>query len=131
MPYAEFGDAHAQALTALRRGTGAVTRFREVAASGVLSALDSEAARSLAAARLAPLREHDASEGTALVETVRVWLEQDARIDAAATALGVHRHTVRARIGLAQRLLGTDLASFAARADLWAALQVAGGGSGR
>jgi len=131
VPYAEFGDAHAQALTALRRGTGAVTRFREVAASGVLSALDSEAARSLAAARLAPLREHDASEGTALVETVRVWLEQDARIDAAATALGVHRHTVRARIGLAQRLLGTDLASFAARADLWAALQVAGGGSGR
>jgi purine catabolism regulator len=130
VPYAEFGDAHAQALTALRRGTEPLTRFREVAASGVLSALDSDAARSLAAARLAPLREHDTSEGTALVETVRVWLEQDARIDAAATALGVHRHTVRARIGLAQRLLDTDLASFAARADLWAALQVARG-SGR
>ena len=82
-----------------------LTRFREIAASGVLSALDSEAARSLAAARLAPLREHDTSEGTALVETVRVWLEQDARIDAAATALGVHRHTVRARIGLAVLVL--------------------------
>ena len=126
--YAEFGDAHAQATTALRRGKEPITRFREVAASGVLSALDSDAARSLAAARLAPLREHDAGEGTALVETVRVWLEQDARIDAAATSLGVHRHTVRARIGLAQRLLDTDLASFAARADLWAALQVAGSG---
>ena len=123
--YAEVGDAHAQATTALRRGTQPITRFREIAASGVLSALDSDAARSLAAARLAPLRQHDASEGTALVETVRVWLVQDARIDAAATALGVHRHTVRARIGLAQRLLDTDLASFAARADLWAALQVA------
>ena len=102
-----------------------VTRFAEVAASGILSALDSDAARSLAGARLAPLREHDEAHGTALIETVRVWLEQDARIDAAATALGVHRHTVRARIGLAQTLLGTDLASFAARADLWAALQVA------
>ncbi|MEU1971081.1 PucR family transcriptional regulator [Microbacterium sp. NPDC019599] len=128
VPYAEFGDAHAQAVTALRRGAAPITRFREIAASGVLSALDSEAARSLAAARLAPLREHDEREGTALVETVRMWLEQDARIDAAATALGVHRHTVRARIGLAQRLLGTDLASFAARADLWAALQVSRGG---
>ncbi|WP_442576783.1 PucR family transcriptional regulator [Microbacterium sp. F51-2R] len=127
VPWAEFGDAHAQALTALRRGGGSVRRFREIAASGVLSALDSEAARSLAAARLAPLREHDVAQGTALVETVRVWLEQDARIDAAATALGVHRHTVRARIGLAQRLLATDLTSFAARADLWAALQVSSG----
>ncbi|WP_243074119.1 PucR family transcriptional regulator [Microbacterium sp. SS28] len=126
VPYAEFRDGHAQAVTALRRGTEPLTRFREVAASGVLSALDSDAARALAAARLAPLREHDGREGTALVETVRAWLEQDARIDAAATTLGVHRHTVRARIGLAQRLLGTDLASFAARADLWAALQVAG-----
>lgn len=125
VPYARFGDAHAQAVTALRRGHAHVTRFREIAASGVLSALDSEAARSLAAARLAPLRDHDVEQGTALVETVRSWLEHDARIDAAATALGVHRHTVRARIGLAQRLLGTDLTSFAARADLWAALQVA------
>ena len=125
VPYAEFGDAHAQGVTALRRGTTELTRFREIAASGVLSALDSEAARSLAAAHLAPLREHDAREGTALVESVRVWLEEDARIDAAAAALGVHRHTMRARIGLAQRLLGTDLSSFAARADLWAALQVA------
>ena len=51
---------------------------------------------------------------------VTVWV-----VGGAATALGVHRHTVRARIGLAQTLLGTDLASFAARADLWAALQVA------
>jgi purine catabolism regulator len=124
VPWAEFADAHAQALTALRRGSGPVSGFREIAASGVLSALDSDAARSLAAARLAPLREHDSAQGTALVDTVRAWLEHDARIDAAAAALGVHRHTVRARIGLAQRLLGTDLTSFAARADLWAALQV-------
>nr|WP_133544715.1 PucR family transcriptional regulator [Microbacterium sp. BK668] len=123
-PWAEFADAHSQALTALRRGSQPVSRFGEIAASGLLSALDSDAARSLAAARLAPLRENDAVHGTALVETVRTWLEQDARIDAAATALGVHRHTVRARIALAQRLLGTDLTSFAARADVWAALQV-------
>jgi purine catabolism regulator len=38
--------------------------------------------------------------------------------------LGVHRHTVRARVALAQRLLGVDLGSFPARAELWAALQV-------
>ena len=39
------------------RGTRPITRFAEVAASGILSALDSDAARSLAGARLAPLRD--------------------------------------------------------------------------
>ncbi|GAA2009601.1 PucR family transcriptional regulator [Microbacterium ulmi] len=120
--YTGFSAAHGQAATALRRATAGVLRFGEVAASGVLSALDTDAARALARARLAPLRESDERAGTALVETVRAWLDNDARIDAAATALGVHRHTVRARIGQAERLLETDLASFAARAELWAAL---------
>ena len=41
---------------------------------------------------------------------------------AAAQALGVHRHTVRSRVALAERLLGRDLSGFHARADLWAAL---------
>jgi purine catabolism regulator len=59
------------------------------------------------------------------VDAVRAWLENDARIDAAASALGVHRHTVRTRIALAERVLGTDLSAFPARAELWAALQVA------
>jgi hypothetical protein len=40
------------------------------------------------------------------VETVRTWLTHDARIDEAARALGIHRHTVRARVAQAQQLLG-------------------------
>ncbi len=124
--YAAFGTARAQAATALARAEdGAVARFAEVAASGILSALDTEAGRALASARLAPLIDADERTGTALVEAVRVWLENDARIDAAATSLGVHRHTMRARIGQAEKLLGADLSSFAARAELWAALVAA------
>jgi len=38
----------------------------------------------------------------------------------------VHRHTVRSRIALAERLLGRDLSGFHARADLWAALLAVG-----
>ncbi|MBN9186272.1 MAG: helix-turn-helix domain-containing protein, partial [Microbacterium sp.] len=110
--------------TALRRGTPRVARFAEVAASGVLNALDTEAGRALAHAAIEPLVRQDAAEGSALVETVRAWLEHDARFDAAAAALGVHRHTVRARVAQAQRLLGTDLGTFAARAELWAALRL-------
>ena len=78
--------------------------------------------RDRAEARLAPLREHDDAHATALVDTVRTWLESDARIDETAQALGIHRHTVRARVAQAQRLLGVDLGSFPARAELWAAL---------
>ncbi len=125
-PYGGFADAHAQAVTALRRAEpGAVTAFADLAANGVLSQLDTAEARALARARLSPLREHDDTHGTALLPTVRTWLEHDARIDAAAEALGIHRHTVRARVAHAQTLLGVDLASFPARAELWAALLAA------
>ena len=56
-----------------------------------------------------------------LVERVaRVLLIDDGR--EAAQALGIHRHTVRARVAQAQQVLGLDLASFPARAELWAAL---------
>lgn len=121
--YAGFARAHEQAVVAARRARpGAVARFADAAAGGVLAALDTVEARALARARLAPLEAHDAAQGTALVETVRTWLEHDARIDEAAQALGIHRHTVRARVAQAQHVLGVDLTSFPARAELWAAL---------
>ena len=123
--YADFADAHAQALTALRRGTAQVTHVADLVTSGMLSALDAEAARALASARLAPLRAHDAAHGTDLEATLRAWLEHDARGDAAASALGIHRHTVRARVEQAARLLGEARSSVAARADLWMALRAA------
>ncbi|MFG6444129.1 PucR family transcriptional regulator [Microbacterium sp. P06] len=128
--YAAFGQGHDEARSALRRGGGAVSRFGDVAASGILGALDTDLARLVAAAALAPLVKYDHDHGTELVATARAWLANDARLDATATALGVHRHTVRARIALVERTLATDLSVFPARAELWAALQVAGSDQG-
>lgn len=125
--YAVFAQGHDEAWSALRRGGAGVSRFGDVAASGILGALDTDVARLVAASALAPLVDHDRAHGTELVATARAWLENDARLDATATALGVHRHTVRARIGLVERTLGTDLTAFPARAELWAALRVAQG----
>lgn len=126
--YGTFADAHTQAASALRRARPAeVVSFADLAEHGILGQLDTAEARSIAAARLAPLRDHDAAQGTRLLETVRTWLEHDARIDAAAEALGIHRHTVRARVAQAQSLLGIDLGSFPARAELWAALVASAG----
>ncbi|WP_336631444.1 MULTISPECIES: PucR family transcriptional regulator [unclassified Microbacterium] len=121
--YPEFARAHGQAVVAVQRAQpGVVSDFADAAAGGVLAALATDDGRALADARLAPLRAHDAANGTALVETVRTWLERDARIDEAAQTLGIHRHTVRARVAQAQRVLGLDLSTFPARAELWAAL---------
>ncbi|RXZ72610.1 PucR family transcriptional regulator [Agromyces albus] len=121
--------AHEQAMRALERaresGSGVVA-FDEISRQGVLAFLARTDARAVALATLAPLAEHDAANGTDLVATTRAWLEHGGQFDATARRLGVHRHTVRSRIALAERLLGRDLSGFHARADLWAALLAVG-----
>lgn len=124
--YDAFSRAHAQALAALRqRGAAGAERYADTVGSSILSALATDEARLVAESRLAPLREHDARTGGELERSLRCWLEHDARAEPAAAALGVHRHTLRARIASAGTLLGSDLSSFPARAELWALLQTA------
>ncbi|OYX57491.1 MAG: hypothetical protein B7Y93_02860 [Micrococcales bacterium 32-70-13] len=78
------------------------------------------------AALVQPLLEHDAATGDELVETLGTWLRCDAVAEAAALRLGIHRHTVRARLRRAAELLDRDLDAFPARAEVWAALQAIG-----
>ncbi len=117
--------AHEQALRALERARetkAGVVAFDEISRQGVLAFLARTDARAVALATLAPLTEYDEAHGTSLLETTRSWLEHGGQFDATAQALGVHRHTVRSRVALAEKLLGRDLSGFHARADLWAAL---------
>lgn len=124
--YTGFSRAHAQALTALRRAGEGVTRYPDGAESSVLAAFATDEARLIAESLLAPLRLHDTQEGAELERSLRVWLEHDTRLEPAAAALGVHRHTLRTRIAQAAAILDADLGSFPARAELWAALRTAG-----
>ncbi|WP_350351467.1 PucR family transcriptional regulator [Microbacterium sp. A8/3-1] len=124
--YDAFSRAHAQALTALRQqGERGAVRYADTVGSSILTALATDEARLVAESRLAPLREHDARTGSDLERSLRTWLEHDARAESAATALGVHRHTLRSRIAQAGGMLGIDLSSFPARAELWTLLQTA------
>lgn len=124
--YTGFSRAQEQALAALRRnGRGGVVRYAQTVVGGVLDALDTDEARLLADTRLAPLRRHDQAAGAELERTLRVWLEHDAHAEHTAAALGIHRHTLRTRISQSAELLGTDLSSFPARAELWAVLHAA------
>ena len=61
-----------------------------------------------------------------LLATLRAWLLADGNHEAAARELGVHRHTVRARLRSVQELLGLRLDAFAVRVQLYAALRRTG-----
>ncbi|MFO7688972.1 MAG: PucR family transcriptional regulator [Cryobacterium sp.] len=115
-------DQGRQALARAREGAPGVTGFDVVARQGVLALLARTDARAVGLATLAPLLAHDRAHGADLLVTLRAWLLANGQFGAAAAQLGVHRHTVRARVQQAELLLARDLGSFPARADVWAAL---------
>lgn len=124
--YADLDRSRLQAEHALARAGGGVgvSEFGEIARDGVLSYLGTTDAGAIGRAVLQPLSEHDAAQHSDLLGTLRLWLEQNGQLDATAQLLGVHRHTVRARIAQIEKLLGRDLSGFHERAELWAALLV-------
>ncbi|MBO2462049.1 PucR family transcriptional regulator [Actinomadura violacea] len=106
------------ALATARRTGRPVLHHADLPGQGVLGLLEPDAARAFADALLAPLRADD------LVGTVRAYVAANGQGEAAARALGVHRHTLRSRMRKAAELLGRDLDDPAARAELWIALAV-------
>lgn len=119
-----------RAVTAARRTGERTLRFGDLTAGGLHALLPAPETAAFAAALLGPLQRHDADHGSALVESLREWLGRHGAWDAAAANLGVHRHTLRARIRKAEALLGRSLDSPGLRAELWFALHTAQGGPG-
>ncbi|MFT3660494.1 MAG: PucR family transcriptional regulator [Gordonia sp. (in: high G+C Gram-positive bacteria)] len=119
---AGVGQARAAA-AAVRDGTG-VRRIDEVSTLALLLDQRPEARAALiTGSRLEVLVEHDGREGTDLVATLDAYLRSGGRIDDAAAALGVHRHTLRHRIRKVIAVTGRDIDDPAHRAELWLALQ--------
>ncbi|WP_370588743.1 PucR family transcriptional regulator [Pseudonocardia sp. C8] len=111
-----------RALDTAERRDRAVLRFADLAGSGLAALVPAEDAAAFAESVLAPLVRHDAERRGDLVGSLREWLAHHGQWDPAAARLGVHRHTLRARIEKAGALLGRDLDSPGARAELWFAL---------
>lgn len=101
--------------------------YRPEMHAGVLQLLQhSPEATRRANGLLAPLRQHDAKHRDDLQHSLSVWLSHHGQMSAAATELGVHRHTLRTRVATAASLLQRDLDDPDTRAELWAALRIAG-----
>jgi purine catabolism regulator len=118
--------APSEAAAGLAQATRVLSQSREPglrafggADGGLLDDLWSPAAESLARRRLAAL---DGETGD-LVACSRLWLDHNGHWESAAREAGLHRHTLKARIGRVGALLGLDLETFAGRAELWALLQ--------
>ncbi|MEV6912864.1 PucR family transcriptional regulator [Amycolatopsis sp. NPDC051071] len=90
---------------------------------GLDALITPSAAAGFAAKALAPLRELDRKGERELVETLRTWLAHHGGWDRTAAELGVHRNSVRHRIGQIERALQVDLADPEIRMRLWFALR--------
>ncbi|GGN07754.1 hypothetical protein GCM10011578_032370 [Streptomyces fuscichromogenes] len=58
-----------------------------------------------------------------LLDTLRTWLALHGSWDRTATALAIHRNTVRHRLARVADLLGVDLQDPGVRMELWFALE--------
>lgn len=96
--------------------------FDQLSAIGLLGYLEQAGARDVALRLLEPLAGTKA--GDELYTSLRVWLGHNGTWEPSAKELGIHRHTLRSRIDTAGRLLGLDLESFGARAEVWQALML-------
>ncbi|MFE3387516.1 PucR family transcriptional regulator ligand-binding domain-containing protein [Streptomyces anulatus] len=116
-PVTALAAADAVAARALAHARATRAPLTVDAPTGGLAALvPPEQAAAHARALLAPLT-------APLADTLRCWLSLHGSWDRTAVALGVHRNTVRQRIGRCGEVLAMDLDDMDVRTELWFALR--------
>lgn len=111
------------ALTAAAAAHGELLEFANLAGRTLLTYPQARAVLdTLGDALIGPLRQHDADNGTELLPSLRAFLEANGHWESAAAVLGVHRHTLRSRVGRIEAVLRCDLGSARVRAELLLAL---------
>ena len=101
-----------------------VARYENLTGHGLIGALRRQGGDVLSRTVLEPLATLPDAERDRLLRSAEVWLDANAAWDPAARVLGIHRHTLRARIAQLAQVLDLDLETFAGRAELWAALEL-------
>ncbi|MFH8572775.1 helix-turn-helix domain-containing protein [Streptomyces sp. NPDC017993] len=128
-PVTELPAADRHAASALRRalaGRVPLVHHRTPGPHGITSLVAPSDARHHAQALLAPL-----AGSSPLLATLHNWLSLHGNWDRTATALGIHRNTVRQRITRIASLLDTDLDDPDVRMELWFALRALDRGTPR
>lgn len=112
------------AVRAATLGTGSYVESSELGTlSLLLNIISTEDLVTLSDSALGVLVAEDrARPAGKLIDTLGAYLESNGQMEVAAAQLNVHRHTMRNRIRKIAQLLGRDIESAHARADLWMAL---------
>ncbi|MGW1994879.1 PucR family transcriptional regulator ligand-binding domain-containing protein [Embleya sp. NPDC001921] len=106
---------------AQRRGGGIVDVMTLGSARMLLESVPPDMLESYADATLRPIESADGGDG--LVRSLRAWLDAGTAADAAAAAVGVHRHTMRHRLRRIEELTGRRLDDANDRGELWLAFE--------
>lgn len=109
---------------ALRAAPGQVVAIDDARAGGLVDLLSTPDAADLARGVLRPLHDLDPRTRDDLVRALRSWLRENGNHGAAARGLGIHRHTLAARVQRAATLLGRDLEEADDRMEIWLALRL-------
>jgi len=116
-----------QALSAVRVAAASgekLVAFEELGTfSLLLSTQSDDVLHAIAASWLTAIEDHDRERGTRLLQSLESFLHHNGHWDAAASELGVHRHTLRKRIERVAQLIGRDIDSAHTRSELWIALK--------
>ncbi|AZG48012.1 PucR family transcriptional regulator [Gordonia insulae] len=118
MQLREVGESVRQARLACR--SSAIGQIVDLHGSRSLLAMD-PVRRALTDAfgqRLAPVLDHDEEHGTDLRASLLAFLEANGNWGVAASAQGIHRHTLRHRIERIEDMLQVDLSDARTRAEL-------------
>jgi purine catabolism regulator len=89
----------------------------------LLSMTDPDALHAFADSLLGPLDEYDRDHRGELIGSLQAFLQHNARWEAAAAELFVHRHTLRYRMRKVEDLSGRDLSNSFDRMEFWLALR--------
>lgn len=114
---------HAKLAAAAAECGGVPLEFAAFAGRALLS-IDStrQVLNAVADTLLTPLCAYDRDHGSDLLVSLRAFLEANGHWETAASAIGVHRHTLRKRMTFVQELTGCNLDVARVRAELLLAL---------
>ncbi|MCA3748330.1 MAG: helix-turn-helix domain-containing protein [Rubrobacter sp.] len=114
----------AAGLARMRRPPAGYVAYEKAESYALLLALqDEEVLSSFRDSLLGPLEEYDASNGTALLPTLREFLASGGRWQETARRLHIHVNTLRHRLARCEELTGRSLSRMDDRVDLYIALQ--------
>ncbi|GAA2831356.1 hypothetical protein GCM10010471_11190 [Leucobacter komagatae] len=122
------GEAAGRVAASASRPSAAnrIVEYRPAMHAGLLQLIgESQDARRRASGFLSPVRAHDRKHADEIERSLEAWLRHNGQLSPAAEELGIHRHTLRARIRTAASLLQRDIDSPDTRSELWTAMRIA------